>query len=174
VSQEGDERLIGFHVDGAAAALPLAIVREVTDRPGVVRVPGTHPFVSGVALHGGVALPVYDLRRFALLWPGRNPEDPRTAPEVADRLIVCDWGEISLAFLGARVDLVEDRGESPDGEEPEGRPCRMGGDFVKRYLHFHGEAMALLDIDRLFSSLGVPAAEPPGRRETGEDNPARG
>jgi len=76
VSVRADDRLIGFHLDGAGAALPLALVREVTDRPRVVRVPGTHPFVSGVALRGGVALPVYDLRRFESLWSGREDARP--------------------------------------------------------------------------------------------------
>jgi chemotaxis signal transduction protein len=174
VSGGGDDRLIGFHLGGAGAALPLAIVREVTERPRVVRVPGTHPFVSGVALHGGVALPVYDLRRFESLWPGRDIAGARSGGADTDRLIVCDWGEIALGLLGGRVDLVEDVDEAPDGEEREDVRCGMSGDFVKRVLRFHGEAIALLDTDRLFASLGVPAAEPRGRRETGEDDPAGG
>jgi len=167
VSVRADDRLIGFHLGGAGAALPLALVREVTDRPRVVRVPGTHPFVSGVALRGGVALPVYDLRRFESLWSGRDRTGPLGSD--ADRLIVCDWGEIPLGLLGAGVDLVVE-----GGEEEEGMVCVMSGDFVKRVLRVHGETIALLDTDRLFASLGVPAAEPRGRRETGEDDPAGG
>ena len=124
-----DDRLIGFHVGGAGAALPLALVREVTDRPRVVRVPGTHPFVSGVALRGGVALPVYDLRRFESLWSGRDRTGPLGWSADADRLIVCDWGEIPLGLLGAGVDLVVE-----GGEEEEGMRCVMSGDFVKRVL----------------------------------------
>jgi chemotaxis signal transduction protein len=174
VSDGGADRLIGFHLDGAGAALPLAIVREVTERPRVVRVPGTHPFVSGVTLHGGVALPVYDLRRFESLWSGREDAGHRAGAADADRLIVCDWGEIALGLLGGRVDLVEDAGEARGGEGREDMRCGMSGDFVKRVLRFHGEAIALLDTDRLFASLGVPAAEPRGRRETGEDDPAGG
>jgi len=169
VSVRADDRLIGFHLGGAGAALPLALVREVTDRPRVVRVPGTHPFVSGVALRGGVALPVYDLRRFESLWSGRDRTGPLGWSADADRLIVCDWGEIPLGLLGAGVDLVVE-----GGEEEEGMRCVMSGDFVKRVLRVHGETIALLDTDRLFASLGVPAAEPRGRRETGEDDPAGG
>jgi chemotaxis signal transduction protein len=169
VSVPGEERLIGFHLGGAGAALPLAIVREVTERPRVVRVPGTHPFVSGVALRGGMALPVYDLCRLESLWPAREHPDPKGRPADADRLIVCDWGEIALGLLGGGVDLVEDGGE--EGEETR---CGMSGDFVKRVLRVHGETIALLDPERLFTSLGVPAAEPRVRRETGEDDPAGG
>ena len=174
MSVRADDRLIGFHLGGAGAALPLAIVREVTERPRVVRVPGTHPFVSGVALRGGVALPVYDLRRFESLWSGREDAGSREGSADADRLIVCDWGEIALGLLGGCVDLVEDGGEGPGGEEREVLRCGMSGDFVKRVLRFHGEAIALLDTERLFASLGVPAAVPRGRRETGEDDPAGG
>ena len=169
MSVRGVDRLIGFQLGGAGAALPLAIVREVTERPRVVRVPGTHPFVSGVALRGGVALPVYDLRRFESLWSGRERSGPLGWSADADRLIVCDWGEIALGLLGGCVDLVED-----GGEEEEEMRCGMSGDFVKRVLRVHGETIALLDTDRLFASLGVPAAEPRGRRETGEDDPAGG
>ena len=169
MSVRADDRLIGFHLGGAGAALPLAIVREVTERPRVVRVPGTHPFVSGVALRGGVALPVYDLRRFESLWSGREDAGSRGGSADADRLIVCDWGEIALGLLGGCVDLVVE-----GGEEEEGMRCVMSGDFVKRVLRVQGETVALLDTDRLFASLGVPAAEPRGRRETGEDDPAGG
>jgi chemotaxis signal transduction protein len=169
-----DDRLIGFHLDGAGAALPLDIVREVTECPRVVRVPGTHPFVSGVALHGGMALPVYDLRRFESLWSNPEEAERRAGGAEADRLIVCDWGEIALGVLGGRVDLVQGGGESGGEEGRQDMRCCMSGDFVKRVLRVHGEAIALLDTEKLFASLGVPAAEPRGRREAGEDNPAGG
>jgi chemotaxis signal transduction protein len=169
----GDDRLIGFHLDEAGAALPMGIVREVAERPRVVRVPGSHPFVIGVALHGGVALPVYDLRRFEPLWSDRKDAGACAGPAGADRLIVCDWGETGIGFLGARVDLVETR-ETRRDEELEDHRCGMRGEFVKRVLRVRGETIALLDIDRLFPSLGVPVAEPPVRRMTGEDDPAGG
>jgi chemotaxis signal transduction protein len=172
VSSGGEGRLIGFQLGDAGAALPLGIVREVTERPRVVRVPGTHPFVTGVVLHGGVALPVYDLQRFESLWS--DPGRAGTARMEADRLIVCDWGEIGLGLLGGRVDLVVQGEEEPDGADREDAACGLSGDFVKRVLRVHGETMALLDTDRLFASLGVPAAAPGGRRETGEDDPAGG
>ena len=169
MSVPDDGRLIGFHLGQVGAALPLGIVREVTERPRVVRVPGAHPFVSGVALRGGVAVPVYDLGRFESLWSGGEHPGPLGRMADADRLIVCDWGEIALGLLGGRVDLVEDGGE--EGEE---RRCGMSGNFVKRVLRVRGETIALLDPDRLFASLGVPAAEPRGRKEAGEDDPAGG
>jgi len=171
VTGAGDGRLIGFHLGAAGAALPLGIVRQVTERPRVVRVPGTHPFVNGVALHDGVALPVYHLGRLAPLWS--DPDRAGALRMDADRLIVCDWGETGLGLLGGRVDLVEEGHETPDAGEGDAR-CGLSGDFVKRFLRVRGERIALLDIERLFASLGLPAAAPGGRRETGEDDPAGG
>ena len=165
-------RLIGFRVGSAGAALPIGIVREVTERPRVVRVPGSHEFVSGVALHGGVALPVYDLRRFEPLWSRPRPDAPQSV--TGGHLIICDWGEVSLGVLGDGVDLVEGAvPEASPGESPSA-PYGMSEAYVKRVLRRDGEAIVLLDTDRLFASLGVPAAEPRARRRAGEDDPAGG
>ena len=168
------ERLIGFRVGGVAAALPLGLVREVTERPSVVRVPGTHAFVSGVTLHGGMALPVYDLRRFDSLWSGGSRRAPSAEGPEIDRLIVCAWGEVALGLLGEGVDLL-DEVVPVGGPEDDETPCDlMSGEFVLRRLRGRGEAIALLDADRLFASLGVPATEPREGRGAGEDDPARG
>ena len=167
-------RLIGFHVGSAGAALPLGIVREVTERPRVVRVPGSHVFVSGVALHGGVALPIYDLRQFDPLWSGQPPPVPAEPVAEAGHLIVCDWGEVALGLLGDRVDLVEETGTDSGRADGAAAPCGVSDVYVKRVLHRDGETIVLLDVDRLFTSLGVPAAEPRGRRKPGEDDPAGG
>jgi purine-binding chemotaxis protein CheW len=174
VSEGADVRLIGFRVGTAGAALPLRIVREVTERPRVVRVPGSHSFVSGVALHGGVALPVYDLRRFDPLWSDPGSRTPAADAVEAGHLIVCDWGEVALGLLGDRVDLVEEAGTEADPADGVETPCGMSDAYVKRVLRRGGEAIVLLDTDRLFASLGVPAAEPRGRRRAGEDDPAGG
>lgn len=166
--------LISFRVGGAEAALPLGVVREVVARPPVVRVPGSHPFVSGVALHGGVALPVYDLRRFTPFWSGPRPLRAGGGPPAGgEHLIVCDWGEVRLGLLGDRVDLLEADGPGPAPETAPAGRCGVSDEFVSGVLHRDHEAVALLDPDRLFSSLGVPAADPPRAMEgAGEDDPA--
>ena len=174
MSDSADVRLIGFRVGSAGAALPLGIVREVTERPRVVRVPGSHAFVSGVALHGGVALPVYDLNRFDPLWSGQRPLAPPGPVAEGGHLIVCDWGEVALGLLGDRVDLVEETGTDAGRADGAAAPCRVSDAYVKRVLHRDGETIVLLDTDRLFASLGVPAAEPRGRRKPGEDDRAGG
>jgi chemotaxis signal transduction protein len=174
VSDTAVVRLIGFRVGSAGAALPLSIVREVTERPRVVRVPGSHAFVSGVALHGGVALPVYDLRRFDPLWSGGGTPVSRGSETEAGHLIVCDWGEAALGLLGECVDLVDETGSDTAGEDDTAAPCGVSRTYVKRILRRDGEAIILLDADRLFASLGVPGIGPRGRRKSGEDDPAGG
>jgi chemotaxis signal transduction protein len=173
VSAGADERLIGFRIGGTRAALPLGVVRQVMERPTVVRVPGSRPYVSGVALQDGIAVPVYDLGRFGPLWPEPRSE-AWAESSTAVQLIVCEWGETPLGLLGDRVDILMTDGNTSNGpavSEPPGGMCRS---YVKQIVRVNGEAIALLDADRLFASLGVPAAGPRGRRGPGEDDPAGG
>lgn len=165
--------LNSFRVGGAEAALPLGVVREVVARPPLVRVPGSHSFVSGVALHGGVALPVYDLRQFGPFWSGPRPAPEGGLAAPGEHLIVCDWGEARLALLGERVDLLEPDGTDPAGRAGPDRRCAVSREFVSDVVRRDDEPVVLLDPDRLFASLGVPAAGPPGAmEEAGEDDPA--
>lgn len=167
--------LIRFNVGGAEAALPLGVVREVVARPPVVPVPGSHSFVSGVALLGGVALPVYDLRRFGPFWSAANPVRGGPAGEAAEHLIVCDWGEARLGLLGDRVDLLEQNGHGAVREEAREGRCAVSREFVRDVVCRAEASVVLLDPVRLFASLGVPAAGPPRAMEgAGEDDPAGG
>ncbi len=173
MSGPGTAWLISFRVGGAEAALPLGVVREVVARPPVVRVPGSHSFVSGVALHGGVALPVYDLRQFTPFWSGPRAQPAGGSAVWGEHLIVCDWGEVRLGLLGDRVDLLEADGPGPAlAAGPAGR-CGVSDEFVSDVLRRDDEAVVLLDPNRLFASLGVPAAGPPRAVEVaGEDDSA--
>lgn len=167
--------LIRFHVGGAEAALPLAVVREVVERPPVVPVPGSHSFVSGVALLGGVALPVYDLRKFGPFWSAAGPARPGPAVEPGEHLIVCDWGEARLGLLGSRVDLLEQESHGAVGGDSREDRCAVSRAFVRDVVRRDEDAVVLLDPVTLFASLGVPAAGPPGAMEgAGEDDPAGG
>jgi two-component system chemotaxis response regulator CheV len=173
VTGPGGTWLISFRVGGAETALPLGVVREVVACPPVVRVPGSHAFVSGVALHGGVALPVYDLRRFSPFWSGPRPVPAAGATAQGEHLIVCDWGEARLGLLGDRIDLLEQEGSDPARPAAPGNRGAVNDEFVSDVLRRDDEWVVLLDPDRLFASLGVPAAGPPrAMEEAGEDDPA--
>ncbi len=163
--------LLGFRVGPVRAALPLALVREIIERPVVVRVPGALPHVGGVILRQGVAVPVYDLGRFAPLWQGR-PDDTAGAPEERRHLIVCDWGDSLVAILAGGVDLLQagDAGPADDAGPSESLRREFVGGMMR-----HGDSIvALLDPVRLFASLGVPAAPGGDAGEgDGEEDPAR-
>jgi purine-binding chemotaxis protein CheW len=167
------DRLIGFRVGETRAALPLSLVSQVTDRPPMLRVPGSHPYVRGVALRDGVAVPVYDLGLFEPLWRDRGSRRSGPRPAAA-HLIVCDWGDTELGLLGDQVDLIPESQDPTPGPVSPHPAGAISERYVKTILRVEGESFALLNADRLFASLGVPAAEPRGRRQPGEDDPAGG
>jgi chemotaxis signal transduction protein len=152
------QRLIEFRVGPARAALSLPLVREVIARPAIVPVPGTHPHVAGVALSRGIAIPVYDLRRFSPLWEATGPrsgaEDGNAAAEEPTNLIVCAWGETLLGLLAGSVDLLDDAAEHAAAPGA----AAMKGECVGQLLRGGGGVVTLLDPARLFPLLGVPEA----------------
>ena len=173
MSGPGVSWLIRFQVGGAEAALPLGVVREVVERPPVVPVPGSHSFVSGVALLGGVALPVYDLRLFGPFWSAPSPSRNGRTSAPGEHLIVCDWGEARLGLLGDRVDLMEQAGLGPLPDQGSEDRFAVNRDFVSHVVRRNEDSVILLDPGALFASLGVPAAGLPRAVEgPGEDDPA--
>ncbi|MGH9797703.1 MAG: chemotaxis protein CheW [Candidatus Polarisedimenticolia bacterium] len=161
--------ILGFRAGGAALALPLALVREVRPRPPIVRVPGGHDHLAGVALARGMALPVYDLRRLPDLWAvgpaaGSGPEE---------HLIVCDWGETSVGLLGTAADLLDPSAMPPADEGATSGGPRLRQAYADGAWRAGAELVTFLNAARLFASLGVPEA---GLRDAGEgdgeDDPA--
>jgi chemotaxis signal transduction protein len=161
--------ILGFRAGGAALALPLALVREVRPRPPIVRVPGGHDHLAGVALARGMALPVYDLRRLPELWAvgpaaGSGPEE---------HLIVCDWGETSVGLLGTAADLVDPSGMPPADEGTDSGGPRLCQAYSDGAWQAGAELVTFLNAARLFASLGVPGAGLGNAGEgEGEDDPA--
>jgi chemotaxis signal transduction protein len=159
-------RFLAFRAGRARLALPLAIIREVIERPEIVPVPGSRDHVSGVTLNRGVALPVYDLRRVGSLWTGDGAGAAEDV-EAPTHLIVCGLGEILLGVQAKEVDLLEGASLVEEGE------CPVEGGFLRGRLSHRGGLVALLDPARLFASLGVPADALSSVREGyGEEDPA--
>lgn len=163
---------LSFRVGAALVSLPMQVVREVLTLPPVVSVPGSRPHIIGVALHRGLAVPVYDLRRFAALWSETPGLEPDGAPGA--HLIVCAWGEAVVGVLGADANLLE---EPRTGEEAAGGHALVNGGYLRGVLASGNddvsESIACLDPSRLFPSLGVPRADAGSAQEvTGENDPA--
>ncbi len=169
MSRGGVAPLLGFRLGATPAALPLEAVREVLEAPWIVPIPGSHPHVAGVALNRGVALPVYDLTRFAPLWGTPVAPGRAAGRRVPPHLIVCGFEEVLLGVLGDGVDLVED--PSPVGAPEAWGALRL--EYVRGLVKSGDEVVALLDPARLFPSLGVPAEGTPSAREdAGVEDPA--
>ena len=173
--------LLAFHVGAIAAALPLVLVREVIESPDVVRVPGSHEHVAGVALHRGVALPVYDLGRFPPIWSDGSVRQESGEEESGRHLIICGFGEAVVGLLGEGVDLLNDpgarsgEGGATENESPEdvSGGQEMSGEYVRGLVRSGERRVAVLDPARLFTSMGVPVEEDWSVGEVaGEEDPA--
>jgi chemotaxis signal transduction protein len=167
-------RRLAFRVGATRAAVPLAVVREVVQDAAIIAVPGSHPHVAGVALHRGLALPVYDLARFPPLWSAEAGR--RFAAGGVPRaplLIVCAWGEAMVGLLGDEVDLLEGEAYELDADAATAlSPVFLTGQ-VKGTAAGAADRIACLDVQKLFPSLGVPdEALRPAREDAGEDDPA--
>lgn len=163
---------LSFRIGAVVLSLPMGVVREVLALPDVVPVPGSRSQITGVALHRGLAVPVYDLRRFDPLWP--EPPGPGCDAGPGEHLIVCVWGEAVIGVLGEDPNLLENaRMRVGSG----GGPAPVNQEYLAWVVESGAEgtteSIACLDPSRLFASLGVPLVEAASAQEvTGEDDPA--
>ena len=171
MTQRAANRHLAFRIGEVSAAIPLPLVREVIESPTLVPVPGSREHVAGVILQHGVALPVYDLRRFEPLWPDSVGKGGSSMNSDASHLIVCAWGEALIGILGGGVDLLE----SPEIESVEkSTESVLSADYLSGLLRSGKEVVAVLDATKLFASLGVPhQAATDAREDGGEENPSR-
>lgn len=125
------ERVLRFRVGSRRWVVPLGVVREVLERPAMLRVPGSRTRVAGVALRKGVVLPIYDL--------GQDPEPP---PYV----VVIEWGEM---LNGLRVRSPEAGLPIAEEEGDLGAPCRGR-------MRFRDGAAEKVDLNSLYRLLEIP------------------
>jgi chemotaxis signal transduction protein len=107
-----------------------------------------------VALNRGVALPVYDLLDFVPFWSSPGAGDRPDGRPASLHLIVCGFGEVLLGVLGDQVDLLDDHAPL---EDEASAPAGVSREYLSGLLRSGDEVVALLDPERLFPSLGVPA-----------------
>lgn len=94
---------------GGRFALPMSDVAEVGRLPGLTRVPGTPPWVAGVANWRGRILGVLDLRLLLDVAPDGGALDDR-------RLVVLSRQGVAAGVLAERVEGVVD--VDPEQLEP--------------------------------------------------------
>jgi len=139
-----------FRLGGEGYALEVMRVQEVLDMQSLTEVPGGPKFLLGVINLRGHVVPVYDLRMpFGL---SKEIEQQR-APCV---LIVETSSGSDLQITGLLVDRVSDVLEfSP--EEVQAAPQLGLGKatpFVRGLIRHQDAFLLVLDVDRVFSTLG--------------------
>jgi len=144
------QSFVVFRLGGEGYALEVMRVQEVLDMQYLTEVPGGPRYLLGVINLRGRVVPVYDLRNAF----GLSQDTTRTrAPCV---LIVETALGSDVQITGVLVDRVSDVLEfSPEEVQP---PPQLGlgkaTPFVRGLIRHQGGFLLVLDVDRVFSTLG--------------------
>jgi purine-binding chemotaxis protein CheW len=148
--RERAQSFVVFQLGGEGYALEVMRVQEVLDMQSLTEVPGGPRFLLGVINLRGHVVPVYDLRLpFGLtkeLKAGRAPCVLIVELNSAD----------DIQITGLLVDRVSDVLEfSPDEVQP-APPLGLGKatPFVRGLIRHQDAFLLVLDVDRIFSTLG--------------------
>lgn len=133
-------RGIGFRVGARLLASEIGEINELLALPALTPVPGTRPWLLGVANVRGNLMPVVDFGRFLF--------DERTVPSERTRLLVVRQGTGSVALLvdevfGQRTVDEEQRDRAQAEDDP--RLAR----FAEQRVEEGGQPMAIFSMSRL-------------------------
>jgi purine-binding chemotaxis protein CheW len=144
------QSFVVFRLGGEGYAIEVMRVQEVLDMQSLTEVPGGPKFLLGVINLRGHVVPVYDLRS-----PFGLPKDckPSRAPCV---LIVESTVGQDPQITGLLVDRVSDVLEfSPDEVQPAPQlGLGKAMPFVRGLIRHQDAFLLVLDVDRIFSTLG--------------------
>ncbi|MEM7406737.1 MAG: chemotaxis protein CheW [Pseudomonadota bacterium] len=137
-------RAIGFRVSGVQLAASMEQVREILTEPQVSRVPGSRPWVKGLANVRGRLVTVVDLPQFLRM--DRDGASNRTA----SRALYVEQGDLAVGLLvdevyGARQfpedGRVSDLGETADALRP----------YATGRMINNADAWLVVDVGRILS-----------------------
>ncbi len=144
-------RIVVFRLGGEGYALEVMRVQEVLDMQSLTEVPGGPKFLLGVINLRGHVVPVYDLRM-----PFGLPKEAKTepCPVRADRRV--ELGRTTIQITGLLVDRVSDVLEfSPEEVQPAPQlGLGKATPFVRGLIRHQDAFLLVLDVDRIFSTLG--------------------
>ncbi len=121
------------------------MVREILVPPRTTRVPGTHPWVIGVANVHGEALPVVDLADF--FWGERLPPDP------ANRILLVCQGSLECGLLVSEVLGIRHFRQQDEWTDPHPYPAELG-DYLLGSLQQDGVVWGEFSMEALMESPG--------------------
>jgi purine-binding chemotaxis protein CheW len=149
--RDRSQSFVIFRLGKEGYALEVMRVQEVLDMQSLTEVPGGPKYLLGVINLRGHVLPVYDLRM-----PFGLPKiaQPNQVPSV---LIVETTLGSDIQVTGLVVDRVSDVLEfSPEEMQP---PPQLGlgkaTPFVRGLIRHQEGFLLVLDVDRVFSTLGA-------------------
>jgi purine-binding chemotaxis protein CheW len=154
---ERTQSYVLFRLGGEGYALEVMRVQEVLDWQSLTEVPGGPKALLGVINLRGHVVPVYDLRMpFGLTIAGAAARAPCI-------LIVESNAGDETQIVGLLVDRVSDVLEfSPEDVQP---PPQLGlgkaTPFVRGLIRHQDGFLLVLDVDRIFTTLGSSNGEGP-------------
>jgi purine-binding chemotaxis protein CheW len=144
------QSFVVFRLGGEGYAQEVMRVQEVLDMQALTEVPGGPRFLLGVINLRGHVVPVYDLRMsFGL------PKDTKQTRAPCVLIVESTMGN-EIQITGLLVDRVSDVLEfSPEELQP---PPQLGlgkaTAFVRGLIRHQEGFLLVLDVDRVFSTLG--------------------
>ncbi len=144
------QSFVVFRLGGEGYAIEVMRVQEVLDMQWLTEVPGGPKFLLGVINLRGHVVPVYDLRLpFGLLKDAKQTRAPCV-------LIVESNVGHDVQITGLLVDRVSDVLEfSPEEVQPAPQlGLGKASPFVRGLIRHQDAFLLVLDVDRIFSTLG--------------------
>ncbi len=141
----GSWKGIAFYLKEWPLVARQGIVREVLIPPRITRVPGTHPWVLGVANVRGNPLPVVDLVDF--FW------GERLLPQQSNRILLISRGDIECGALVTEVAGIRHFSPQDDCAEPHPFPSELA-DYLVGCKRHEGVLWGEFDMEVLLESPG--------------------
>jgi len=143
------QSFVVFRLGGEGYAIEVMRVQEVLDMQWLTEVPGGPKFLLGVINLRGHVVPVYDLRL-----PFGLPKDAKLTRAPCVLIVESNVGHGQIT--GLLVDRVSDVLEfSPEEVQPAPQlGLGKASPFVRGLIRHQDAFLLVLDVDRIFSTLG--------------------
>jgi purine-binding chemotaxis protein CheW len=148
--RERGQSYVVFRLGGESYALEVMRVQEVLDMQSLTEVPGGPKFLLGVINLRGHVVPVYDLRM-----PFGLPKDSAQSRAPCVLIVEANSGN-DAQITGLLVDRVSDVLEFTPEELQAAPQLGLGKatPFVRGLIRHQDAFLLVLDVDRIFSTLG--------------------
>lgn len=147
--------VVTFDADGALYAVPVGRVQEILDLRPTAAMPNAPAHLLGIIDLRGANIPVVDLRRLLGRPDGEDTHQSRI-------LVVSIRQDGQEAVIGVKTDRVIevtllDNGEMSPLDEAD--MLRWAGSPLMGIGRCKGAVVSVLDLDRLFARVDLPAPE---------------